>query len=237
MPVESGVDELHDTPSIEDETATQVPTTGQLRDTVPHIETGRPSIAGHEPGQTPVTAAPLPPPMPKPGGLTPQSKPLGLGTKLPGLGSLGAMKAQLAQQAAAGKATTDAEPSGPVTGLPPIDDATLQRVWQELTEERKAISMMHYGILKRPVQANDQHLILLQVDNPVQEDQFNDFRADFLGELRRRSGYPRLNVQVSVVERQETGRKLYTATDKLEYLTEKYPMLAQMKQRLGLDAD
>ncbi|MFD2784911.1 DNA polymerase III subunit gamma/tau [Hymenobacter rubripertinctus] len=236
VPVESGVEELHDTPSIEDETATQVPTTGQLRDTVPHIETGRPSIAGHEPGQTPVTAAPLPPPVPKPG-MPPPGKPLGLGTKLPGLGQMSAMKAQLAQQAAANKVTTEAEPSGPATGLPAIDDATLQRVWQELTEERKAVSMMHYSILKRPVQANDQHLILLQVDNPVQEDQFNEFRADFLGELRRRSGYPRLSVQVSVVERQETGRKLYTATDKLEYLTEKYPMLAEMKQRLGLDAD
>ena len=236
VPVESGVEELHDTPSIEDEAATQVPTTGQLRDTVPHVEIGRPSVAGHEPGQTPVTAAPLPPPVPKPG-MPPPGKPLGLGTKLPGLGQMNAMKAQLAQQAAAGKAAVEAEPSGPVTGLPAIDDAVLQRVWQELTEERKAVSMMHYSILKRPVQANDQHLILLQVDNPVQEDQFNDFRADFLGDLRRRSGYPRLNVQVSVVERQETGRKLYTATDKLEYLTEKYPMLAEMKQRLGLDAD
>ncbi|SDX76916.1 DNA polymerase III subunit gamma/tau [Hymenobacter psychrophilus] len=236
VPVESGVEELHDTPSIEDETATQVPTTSQLRDTVPHIETGRPSIAGHEPGQTPVTAAPLPPPIPKPG-MPPMGKPLGLGTKLPGLGSLNAMKAQLAEQAAAGKATTDAEPSGPVTGLPAVDDAKLQRAWKELTEERKAGSMMHYSILNRPVQANEQHVILLTVDNPVQEDQFNDFRGEFVTELRRRTGYPRLNVQVSIVERQETGRKLYTATDKLEYLTEKYPMLAEMKQRLGLDAD
>ncbi|WP_019946126.1 DNA polymerase III subunit gamma/tau [Hymenobacter aerophilus] len=234
VPVESGVEELHDTPSIE--AATSVPITHQLRDTVPHVEIGRPSIAGHEPGQTPVTAAPLPPPMPKPGG-PPTGKPLGLGTKLPGLGSLSAMKAQLAQQAAAGQALVETEPSGPVTGLPAIDDAVLQRVWQELTEGRKAGSMMHYSILNRPVQANEQHVILLTVDNPVQEDQFNDFRADFIGELRRRTGYPRLTVQVSVVERQETGRKLYTATDKLEYLTEKYPMLAEMKQRLGLDAD
>ena len=122
-------------------------------------------------------------------------------------------------------------------GLPAIDEAKLQRAWKELTEERKAGSIMHYSILNRPVQANEQHVILLTVDNPVQEDQFNDFRGEFVVELRRRTGYPRLTVQVSIVERQETGRKLYTATDKLEYLTEKYPMLAEMKQRLGLDAD
>ncbi|RSK40180.1 DNA polymerase III subunit gamma/tau [Hymenobacter perfusus] len=233
VPVESGVEELHDTPSIEDEAATQVPTTQQLRDTVPHVEIGAPSIAGHEPGQMPVTAAPLPP---RPG-MPPAGKPLGLGTKLPGLGSLSAMKAQMEQKAAAGKAATDAEPNGPTTGLPVINDEVLQRVWKELTEERKPISMMHYSLLNRPVQANEQHMILLRVDNPVQEDLFNELRAEFLGELRRRTGYPRLNVTVEVVERVETGRKLYTSSDKMDYLMEKYPMLSEMKQKLGLDVD
>ncbi|WP_139924517.1 DNA polymerase III subunit gamma/tau [Hymenobacter sp. DG01] len=233
VPVESGVEELHDTLSIEDEAATLVPPTSLIRDTVPHVEIGTPSVAGHEPGQTPVTAAPLPPPRPG----MPTGKPLGLANKLPGLGSLSAMKAQLEQQAAAGKAAVEAEPSGPTTGLPTINDEVLQRVWKELTEERKATSMMHYSLLNRPVQANEQHLIVLRVDNPVQEDQFNEFRAEFLGELRRRTGYPRLNVQAEVVERVETGRKLYTSNDKLEYLMEKYPMLTAMKQKLGLDAD
>ncbi|RSK47398.1 DNA polymerase III subunit gamma/tau [Hymenobacter rigui] len=234
VPVESGVEELHDTPSIEDEAATQVPATPQLRDSVPHVEIGRPSIAGHEPGQTAVTAAPLPPPRP---GMPPAGKPLGLGTKLPGLGSLSAMKAQLEQKAAAGKAATEAEPSGPVTGLPAINDELLQRVWKELTEERKAISPSQYSLLNRPIQANEQHLITLRVDNPVQEDQFNEMRAELLGELRRRTGYPRLSVQVEIVERVDTGRKLYTSSDRMEYLMEKYPVLGEMKQRLGLDVD
>ncbi|RYU79285.1 DNA polymerase III subunit gamma/tau [Hymenobacter persicinus] len=233
VPIDSGVEELHDTPSIEDEAATEVPATRQLRDTVPHVEIGRPSIAGHEPGQPAVTAAPLPPP--RPGQAAP--KPISLGTKLPGLGSLKEMQAQREQQAAASKAPVEAEYSGPTTGLPTIDEAVLQRVWAELTQERKDHSLSEYTILNRPIQANDQHVIVLRVDNPIQEDQFNEFRAGFLGELRRRTGYPRLNVQTEIVERVDTGRKLYTSSDKLEYLVEKFPMLAQMKQRLGLDAD
>ncbi|UOG75698.1 DNA polymerase III subunit gamma/tau [Hymenobacter tibetensis] len=233
VPIESGVEELHDTPSIEDEAATEVPTTSKLRDTVPHVEIGKPSIAGHEPGQMPVTAAPLPP---RPG-MPPMGKPLGLTSKLPGLGSLSAMKAQLAEQAAAGKAPVDTEPTGPVTGLPTIDDALLQRVWSELTEERKATSMSEFSVLNRSISADAQHVVRLRVDNPVQEDQFNEFRAAFLGELRRRTGYSRLNVQVEVVEQQSSGRKLYTSSDKLEYLKEKFPMLVEMQQRLGLDAD
>ncbi|SHJ14743.1 DNA polymerase-3 subunit gamma/tau [Hymenobacter daecheongensis DSM 21074] len=232
VPIESGVEELHDTPSIEDEASTEVPTTRQMRDTVPHVEIGRPSIAGHEPGQPAVTAAPLPP---RPGIAAP--KPISLGTKLPGLGSLKEMQAQREQQAAAGKAPAEAESSGPATGLPAIDEALLQRVWAELTQERKDHSLSEYTILNRPFQANEQHLIVLRVDNPIQEDQFNEFRAGFLGELRRRTGYPRLNVQAEVVERIDTGRKLYTSSDKMEYLMEKFPMLAVMKQQLGLDTD
>jgi DNA polymerase-3 subunit gamma/tau len=61
VPVESGVEELHATPSIEDEAATQVPVTNKLRATVPHVDIGKPSVGGHEPGQLPLTAAPLPP--------------------------------------------------------------------------------------------------------------------------------------------------------------------------------
>ncbi|MDF7809890.1 DNA polymerase III subunit gamma/tau [Hymenobacter sp. YC55] len=232
VPIESGVEELHDTPSIEDEAATEVPVTSRLRDTVPHVEIGKPSIAGHEPGQMPVTAAPLPP---RPG-MPAMGKPLGLTSKLPGLGSLKDMKAQL-MQADTQKAIVDTEPTGPVTGLQPIDDTLLQRVWSELKEERKAHSMSEYSVLNRPIAADEQHVIHLRVDNPVQEDQFNEFRAGFLGELRRRTGYPRLNVQVEVAEQQNTGRKLYTSSDKLEYLKEKFPMLVEMQQRLGLDAD
>ncbi|MCB2409742.1 DNA polymerase III subunit gamma/tau [Hymenobacter lucidus] len=231
VPVESGIEELHDTPSIEDEAATEVPPTRQLRDTVPHVEIGRPSIAGHEPGQPAVTAAPLPP---RPG-IAP--KPIGLGSKLPGLGSLKEMKAQQEQQAAATKAPVEVEATGPVSGLPTIDEALLHRVWSELTNECKEHSLSEYTILNRPFQANEQHLIVLRVDNPIQEDQFNEFRAGFLTELRRRTGYPRLNVQAEVVEQVDTRRKLYTSTDRFEYLSEKFPALLVMKERLGLDTD
>ena len=34
-----------------------------------------------------------------------------------------------------------------------------------------------------------------------------------------------------------TARKLYTATDKFEYLAERFPALREAKQRLGLETD
>ena len=227
VPVENQVEELYDTPSIEDETADLPQPEHQFRDTQPHVEVGRPSFEGHEP------AAGLPYPAP------PVTKPLGgLPSKLP---SLSALKAQVAQQdtaARAAAATEIAEPSGPVTGLPPVDEEVLQRVWNELKEEKRVQERMsEYFVLNRPITADAQHAIELVVDNPVQEDQFNSFRAEFMSDLRRRTGYRSLTVQLSVAQQAPTARKLYTSTDKFEYLAEKFPMLREMKQRLGLDAD
>ncbi|MBC6612718.1 DNA polymerase III subunit gamma/tau [Hymenobacter sp. BT507] len=226
VPIESGVEELHDTPSIEDETADAPNPTQQFRDTQPHVEVGRPSFEGHEPAP----GLPLPP-------VTRPSGPIQ--SKVPSLPSLSALKAKVAQQASTTKAdpTLDVEPTA-VDGLPPVDAEVLHRVWNEIKEERKAQERMsEYMVLNRPVQANERHVIELIVDNPVQVDQFNEFRAELLTELRRRTGYPRLTVQVSVAPQAQTARKLYTSSDKFEYLAEKFPMLHEMKQRLGLDTD
>jgi DNA polymerase-3 subunit gamma/tau len=111
-------------------------------------------------------------------------------------------------------------------------------VWKQLADERRAQEKMsEYTVLNREVSADDSHVITLTVDNPVQITQFNDFRAEFMAELRRRTGHPGLTVQAEVAASAPTGRKLYTSNDKFAYLAEKYPALQEMKQRLGLDAD
>ncbi|WP_375416556.1 DNA polymerase III subunit gamma/tau [uncultured Hymenobacter sp.] len=255
LPVASDVEELHPTLSIEPEPpASPLPLPGgrhQLRDTVPHVETGEASMQGHEPApdqQGPharpvafrdaATAAPAYAPSPAP------AAPVALPPRLPSLAnripSLNDLQSHPATAPAPGAAATGvaepvAEPTGP---LAPVDPALLQRVWRELVEERRAQDRMsEYTVLNRPVQANAEHVITLGLDNGIQVDQFNYFRQDFLAELRRRTGHPRLNVQPEIVAAAPTAKKLYTSSDKFEYLAGKFPMLQEMKQRLGLDAD
>ena len=219
LPVENGVEELHDTPSIEPDPAAAVTERHQMRDTLPHIEVGVPSMEGLEP-----TPRPAPPSL--------VNLAAGSGGKLPSL------KDFSARPVAAAAAQALAEPlptSGPVA---PVSDALLQRVWREMAEERRAQDRMsEYTLLNRPVAAGPDHRIELTVDNPVQEDQFNGIRTEFLAELRRRTGHSRLNVVPVVVQAAPTARKLYTATDKFEYLAERFPALREAKQRLGLEAD
>jgi DNA polymerase-3 subunit gamma/tau len=220
LPVENGVEELHETPSIEAEPTAAITERHQMRDTLPHVEIGAPSMEGLEPDSAPRTAPAF-------------AKIPNLGAKLPGLPSL----KNHSVATAAATSTVD-EPQVHVGPLGPIDAALLQRVWREIADERRAQDRMsEYFLLNRPVSANEEHQIELEVDNPIQVDLFNEIRTEFLGELRRRTKHPRLNVQVSMAVAAPSAKKLYTASDKFDYLAEKFPALLEAKQRLGLESD
>ncbi|MBJ6141753.1 DNA polymerase III subunit gamma/tau [Hymenobacter sp. BT559] len=235
LPVENGVVELHATPSIEEAPLEPVTPRHQVRDTLPHVETGRPSMQGLEPNHRPTDVRPsaAPPPAPSMPALP---KLPSLGSRLPNLRDVNTAAAQ--PQAPSNKDKNQVPEPATTGPLAPIDPELLRSVWQQLADERRAQDKMSdYMVLNRPVSADANHVIVLTVDNPVQVVQFNDFRAEFMAELRRRTGHPGLIVQTEVAAAAPTGRKLYTSNDKFAYLAEKYPALQEMKQRLGLDAD
>ena len=219
IPVENGVEELHATPSIESASDAATTERHQMRDTLPHVEIGVPSFEGIEPAPRPTAAAVF-------------TKAPILTNKMPSLKDLGS---RMAGSSAVSVVTESQFFSGPVA---PIDPELLQKMWQEIAEERRAQDRMsEFWVLNRPVTANAEHNIELSVDNPIQVDQFNEMRVEFLAELRRRTGHPRLTVQPVVTAAAPTAKKLYTATDKFEYLAERFPALREAKQRLGLEAD
>jgi DNA polymerase III subunit gamma/tau len=155
--------------------------------------------------------------------------------KLP---SMKDIHAQLSNPVTAAPALTEQAPeeaaSGPARQVHP---EILQAVWRELANQKKQEGKMaEFMILDRPVQLNEKLEIWLHVENPVQLTQFDAIRGDFMADLRRRLGNNRVNVRLAVREQQE-GRKLYTSQDKFAYLSEKYPILPELKKRLGLDTD
>jgi DNA polymerase-3 subunit gamma/tau len=224
LPVENGVEELHDTPSIEADPDAAITERHQMRDTLPHVEIGVPSFEGIEPAPRPSPAAAF-------------ARIPSLASKIPSLKDLSSRTAAASQSAAASAAAL-AEPQSASGPLAPIDPALLQRVWKEIAEERRAQDRMsEYWVLNREVKANAEHSIELAVDNPIQIDQFNEMRVEFLAELRRRTRHLRLNVQPVLTEAAPTAKRLYTTSDKFEYLAERFPALREAKQRLGLEAD
>jgi DNA polymerase-3 subunit gamma/tau len=159
--------------------------------------------------------------------------------KIVKLPSLSDIKAKVQSPVMASQPTAVVEEEEPEaltgTSVQPVNQFEFETIWNQLKDQKKAEGKMsEYMILNRPVQITPANVIELAVENHVQIEQFNSFRAEFLAALRNRLRNNRINVKIEV-NTQEEGVKLYTSIDKYNYLAERYPILPEIKKRLGLD--
>ncbi|HEY4650578.1 MAG TPA: DNA polymerase III, subunit gamma and tau, partial [Pontibacter sp.] len=152
-------------------------------------------------------------------------------SKLPSLKDL--------QQQASAVTTIAAEETEeiPYGTLVPIDEAKLRAVWHTILRRKKEENMMEYTLLNRQYHISADNEIILHLENHVMMDQFTAMYRDLVRELRDGTGNRTIKLKAEVVEVQDDSRKLYTSQDKFNYLAEKYPLIVDMKQRLGLDTD
>ena len=102
---------------------------------------------------------------------------------------------------------------------------------------RQANKNLELAILDQPIKV-DNGEVFLQVMGSVQEEIANKMRPDLLGLLRKLTVANQLSVSVDHKEEIQDDRpKLYTNTDKLRYLRDKHPALAEFQRKFGLDVD
>lgn len=70
----------------------------------------------------------------------------------------------------------------------------------------------------------------------MQEDVLNSIKPDLLEFIRNKINNSDIQLE-SEIAKDETVKLMYTSNDKFRYLSEKYPLLADMKKRFGLDTD
>ncbi|NJM24354.1 MAG: hypothetical protein HC859_01330 [Bacteroidia bacterium] len=107
--------------------------------------------------------------------------------------------------------------------------------WNLFAEGRKAFQL-DYQLLSQPFELSGTDIKLL-LNNAIQETTFNDLRVELLSFLREqlRNGLVQISYEIRV---EETSKKvMYTPREKLDYLTEKNPLVKLLKDRLGLDTD
>ena len=118
-----------------------------------------------------------------------------------------------------------------------INQEELRNAWFTFAQRKNQEGKVsEYMILNRNFELQNGTEIHLKVDNPVQVEQFNDVKAELLGELRKTLQNNKLSVVVEFVE-VVGAKRLYTSIDKYNFLAEQYPVLTELKQRLGLDTD
>jgi DNA polymerase-3 subunit gamma/tau len=114
----------------------------------------------------------------------------------------------------------------------------LQGFWTAFAEKLKSENKTsEYLILaNRPLQLEEDYTIKLQLENLVQIDQLNAFKPELLDYLRKNLSNSLIMLETSVMDK-PTDRKPYSQSEKLQHMIEKYPLVADLKKRLGLDMD
>jgi DNA polymerase-3 subunit gamma/tau len=114
----------------------------------------------------------------------------------------------------------------------------LKNYWVQYAERFKSEGRTsEYIILNnRDLQVDEHYSIKLPLDNLVQIDQLNEFKAELLDYLRRSLSNHQIMLETTVIEKQ-VDRKPYSQTEKFQHLAERYPIVAELKKRLGLDMD
>lgn len=119
-----------------------------------------------------------------------------------------------------------------------FDLPKLKWALQEIVEEfKKDHKNLEITVLKQPVELQGENIIFKLVGD-IQQEIFHKMRPELLGNLRRKLNNYSISLDSVVTEEQENGeRKLYTNTDKLNYLREKSPALVELQKRFGLETD
>lgn len=103
---------------------------------------------------------------------------------------------------------------------------------------RNAGRNMELAILDQSIKVRGNGEVVLEVMGHVQEEIAGKMRPDLVGLIRELTGAERVIISLELKEEVDNGRpKLYTNTDKLNYLRERHPALGELQRKFGLDVD
>jgi len=113
----------------------------------------------------------------------------------------------------------------------------LQSEWTQMANNFKSANLINkYVMMNRPIHVIG-NAIHISFENEVQMQQFNEnIRLELLTTLRNKLKNHLIDIELNSVEPEKNDKKkLYTQSDKYNFLVEKHPVISELKQRFGLD--
>lgn len=133
------------------------------------------------------------------------------------------------------KAELQESQSGPVENLTQeFFDQVLPKILENFKNQNRG---MELAILNQPIKVLGNE-ICLEIMGHVQEEIALKMKPDLLSMIRDLTGIKRVSLKLEVKEEIETGKnKLYTSSDKFNFLKNKHGALAEFQRRFGLETD
>jgi DNA polymerase III subunit gamma/tau len=119
----------------------------------------------------------------------------------------------------------------------PFSFEELNFVWTQIAQGFKTGNFINkFVMMNREISLIDS-VIHLKVESEVQMQQFNDsLKLELVTQLRTKLKNDSIDLVLDLIEVEITDKKIiYTQSDKYEFLSQKHPILVEMKQRMGLD--
>lgn len=113
----------------------------------------------------------------------------------------------------------------------------VQLVWTQIAQGYKDSQFINkFVMMDREISLIDS-VIHIKVEGEVQIQQFNDsLKLELITQLREKLKNESIDVSLDLLAGEVSDKKLlYTQSDKYEFLSQKHPILVEMKQRMGLD--
>lgn len=125
--------------------------------------------------------------------------------------------------------------SGPVENLTQeFFDQILPKILENFKSQNRG---MELAILNQKIKVLGNE-ISLEITGHVQEEIALKMKPDLLSMIRDLTGIKRVLLNLEMKEEIETGKnKLYTSSDKFNFLKERHAALAEFQRRFGLETD
>ncbi len=152
--------------------------------------------------------------------------------------SLGQIKENISKPAEeAVQKTTVQNPEETIVTQQAFTLEQLTRVWNVFAENLKSKGKIneHMVLTSTALDLQPDFSIHITIGNPVQMDQLEGIKIELLSYLRHslKNNALRLHAKIGNVVTKE--KKFFTDDDKLRFLMEQYPVVAELRKKLGLE--
>lgn len=115
-----------------------------------------------------------------------------------------------------------------------FSEEALQAAWQRFFAGQ-ALSQTEKAFAKRPVSKGEGAIVEVALGNILEHDMLEKYRERLLAFLRRELRNDALVIQVRESKQPAAPRRQRSREEQLRLLSQKYPMLEELRRRLGLD--
>jgi DNA polymerase III subunit gamma/tau len=118
-----------------------------------------------------------------------------------------------------------------------VEPGALREAWGDFLELlRQQDRSADFKTLDQPAEFGEDLVINLKLANGFQLVRLEALKVELLAFLREKLRNSQVDLKAEV-QIQDTRKRIYTNRDKFEHLSDKYPLLKELRSRLDLDPD